>query len=393
MSFFKKILILLGILSLFLIGIFYIYQSYLNSILEEEIAAYHKRMNFEYENCDNVPLNDKEYACKEAQKGDPVAQYTCATYKPKYKKAHHEIPSDEAIELLIKSADQDYTRAQIYLCADYLNWSYYKISRPHSKKQKESCYKAAEKNAAVAQGFIGMMHENGRGVNVDLKEAYFWYNLSNKTIGRKLLDIGRFKTIREKLTNEEIKDIEKRIEQWKPREPLFEANGANGSFKGNYDTKNNPLMPINIAGLACGGEARNCKKTDVCGNLVSFSCYRNKPTYLIINKSSKKVLGECNPNFDYCEDLIPKEWTCPLPNNFPLTQEEVNQLYQKEYNNFSRTNILRCGNTAKIRHTMGNGDTLYYDLTTREKIASCSRPPISRNGRKNCTQPKEWYCD
>lgn len=79
---------------------------------------------------------------------------------------------------------------------------------------------------------------------------------------------------------------------------------------------------------------------------------------------------------------MPKEWTCPLPNNYPITNEE-RKIFQRE-GDLHHGNAYRCGNTMRIVSTISGGGSTYININSGKVISSCSKP---------CEPPKEWYCD
>jgi TPR repeat protein len=106
----------------------------------------------------------------EAEKGDPVAQYTLATvcffgYK---------IPRDEAgaVEWWRKAADQGNISAQAILGFCYYNGR--GVTRDYAEAVKWY-RKAAERGNAEAQNELGSSYYNGEGVSQDFSEAFKWF--------------------------------------------------------------------------------------------------------------------------------------------------------------------------------------------------------------------------
>jgi TPR repeat protein len=132
----------------------------------------------------------------------------------------HGLPRDEKLAILWdrKAAENGDPIAQYIL-----GWRF-NLGRgvPQDYLQAEMWYrKAAEQDNADAQQGLGSLYNLGHGVPHDEVEAWFWFYLSaGRTSGPRPPMNNTFEDrAKEKLTNEERGEIEKRVKRWFAEHP------------------------------------------------------------------------------------------------------------------------------------------------------------------------------
>ena len=74
--------------------------------------------------------------------------------------------------------------------------------------------KAADQGLAIAQYYLSRDYADGRGVDRDNVEAFFWISLAAQGGDKFIVDYRD--TLAQKMTPEQIYDIQKRVDAWKP---------------------------------------------------------------------------------------------------------------------------------------------------------------------------------
>ncbi|MCD8498155.1 MAG: hypothetical protein LRZ85_08855 [Alphaproteobacteria bacterium] len=142
-------------------------------------------------------------------------------------------------------------------------------------------------------------------------------------------------------------------------------------------------QPINVAGLICGGASRDCKIADRCGDLVGFVCGRGRP-YFIARLSTKEIVSKCPNQKTGCLDLVPSEWTCPSPQNMPLSKAD-----QEKYPKYK--GAISCGDLLGVGSGMSDGPYYFINKRNGKTIGECGFWK-SVAEQKPCSPPPEWYC-
>jgi TPR repeat protein len=179
-------------------------------------------MGVMYESGRGVPADQVEsvrWFRKAADQGEPGAQfklgvkYTMGSGVPQDKK--------EAVRWLRMAAEQDDTDAQLFLA-----WAY-PDSRPSANElaaQRVSRLReAAERGLASAQGSLGELYRDGKGVPQDYVQAHLWFNLAaSQSTGE---DHDQYAAARDdiatKMTAGQFAEAQRLAREWKPatREP------------------------------------------------------------------------------------------------------------------------------------------------------------------------------
>ena len=108
--------------------------------------------------------------------GDPEAQYKLG-YNCCIKGRGTKVNMQEGMTLLVQSAENGYTKAQLDLAACYCEG--YGVK--HDWKEAVKWFrKAAEKNSENAQMNLGICYEQGYGVEKNIQTAKMWYGKAAK---------------------------------------------------------------------------------------------------------------------------------------------------------------------------------------------------------------------
>lgn len=121
-----------------------------------------------------------------------------------------------------KAADQKSVDAELHLAALYRDGG---NGFPRDMTQAAAWYlKAAEQGDVGAQGTLGVLYSMGQGVPRDDVEAYFWFDLaaSVKGPGQEKYAANR-QIIGERITADELADVEDRVAAWKAAHPRPET--------------------------------------------------------------------------------------------------------------------------------------------------------------------------
>jgi TPR repeat protein len=117
-----------------------------------------------------------------------------------------------------KSAGQKSIDAELHLAALYRDGG---NGFPRDMAQAAAWYtKAADQGDVSAQGTLGVLYSMGQGVPHDDVEAYFWFDLaaSVKSPSQEKYAANR-QMIGERITAEELADVEDRVAAWKAAHP------------------------------------------------------------------------------------------------------------------------------------------------------------------------------
>jgi TPR repeat protein len=117
-----------------------------------------------------------------------------------------------------KSAGQKSIDAELHLAALYRDGG---NGFPRDMAQAAAWYtKAADQGDVGAQGTLGVLYSMGQGVPRDDVEAYFWFDLaaSVKSPSQEKYAANR-QMIGERITAEELADVEDRVAAWKAAHP------------------------------------------------------------------------------------------------------------------------------------------------------------------------------
>jgi hypothetical protein len=342
---------------------------------------------FANDECTGVPTNDIDYARMLAKKGDSTAEYVLGALRSREitkeeKNLYKDYLDEETQKWFHAAADSGNVKAQGYLCDRYtdlirrspeITQSEWGVSLPADLgKEIQWCFKAADHNYHPSQLALARFYWDGEGLPVDHEKSYFWYKIFGN-------DTAIPKRVIESLTQDQISSINKQAKIWRPQIPTEkEINTWHGS--GWISKSVIEEVPLNIAGLICNGQARDCKIWDNCGDMVGIVCGGTQPKYAIANKITKKIINSCPNRTDDCKNLVPKEWTCNSPKNMPLSLTDQNKFPQYK-------NSISCGDILGVDNNSG-GDGPYYFINknTGKQIGSCS----FWHGK--CEPPKEWAC-
>ncbi len=159
-----------------------------------------------------------------ANAGDPAAQVAvgeeyaqaAATERDKSR-----IADDYRQELkwYRKAADQSYIGGEMDLAALYRDGRGRTI--PRDMEQAAAWYrKAADQGDPTAQATLGLLYSMGQGVPHDDVEAYFWLDLAASAKGpNQEKYANNCQLIGERLTADEVSDVEDRVAAWKAAHP------------------------------------------------------------------------------------------------------------------------------------------------------------------------------
>ena len=278
--------------------------------------------SFAGDDCQHVPLSDTEFLYKLARQGSADAAYELA-----YGGSHD---VEETAHWLRQAAEYGHVDAQHELCVYYSSESAKGASRRMTADDDAKwCQKAAEQGHHNAQGVLGALYYSGQGVPQSYQEAYFWFNLAG-TYGVRVQETKKF------LSQEQISALDARVKEWKPQRTPTTHRVEENSY---------PL--INVEGLLCGGQTKNCKILDTCGDLLELNCdYKDvynlfmpvRPahhyTFFFVNKETKKIVSACgleSARSGCKQDIsIPKDWTCGWPKNAP-TEEDAQKAHMHDF--------------------------------------------------------------
>ena len=325
-----------------------------------------------------IALSDEEYVRKIAETGDPHAQYVHASYLNKntpYGSFYR--VSDETKEWILKSANQGYVKAQAFLCGMLIDRV--RLERSANTVDVKWCKNAAEHNHRFSQAALGYLYYLGYGVPKNNNEAFFWMEIGAKQGNQ----MGSAKRDLDALVTDEEKDkAKKRIEQWEPKDPAepYRNNSNNPKNEMGKATYLNRMMPWNIKGLLCGGEARGCKIVQTCKNMSAIICPKHNSRYVIVDNQTQGIISECPTREKGCDNFVPDNWSCEPPQNMPISAEE-----RKKYPEYK--NVVVCGDVLGIDFgSSSDGPYAFVSKKTGKKLGGCS----FWNGK--CHPPKEWTC-
>jgi hypothetical protein len=247
------------------------------------------------EECENVASSDDSYLQYLGEHGDAKTQYLIWEERRKGCASSTECLSREPenFELLRKSAERGYDQAQFKLG----------VFEPDTQGAGMKWYRlAADQGHRKAQHFLAQIYlfgqggsEIGQGANVDYEEAYFWYSVA----GLNENDVPIVKEAKEKLSPAQLASVKKRVSQWKP---------VKTSPEGKYPSE---IIPLNIAGLLCGGTSRKCQIVNHCGDVLLVACPYH--VYYMANIKTKEA-RECSLRVGGCDGAVKQmSWTCGWP--------------------------------------------------------------------------------
>jgi hypothetical protein len=162
------------------------------------------------------PVEAESWFRKSADQGDAYFQMNLGGI---YEEGRGGIKQDsaEALKWYLKaSANQRFSSAAQNAIANT-----YERERNYVEAAKWS-RKSAERGDAVMQMHLGDYYRDGKGVNQDWAEAYFWYKVgeNNDALGGMLpQEVDNFwdsMSIEKHLTPEQISAVNKRVSEWKP---------------------------------------------------------------------------------------------------------------------------------------------------------------------------------
>ena len=113
---------------------------------------------------------------------------------------------EEARKCFLAGAERGNAQAQVLIGLSYANG-------PNANyAEAVTWYRlAAEQGEPLAQSYLSMMYEEGRGIEQDLVQAYKWYSLSR---GHQ-----RLEDIAAKMTSAQIAEAKRLASDWKPAAP------------------------------------------------------------------------------------------------------------------------------------------------------------------------------
>ena len=368
-------LIIFAVLSL--AAILNSYANYLEETKTKKAKAdYEARLVLPKTDCENIPLDDKEYARIQAEQGDAEAAYEYAAYLATHdNKDTYYIPP-ASMEWLKIANHRGHLLAKNVLCSATTS---YRQDREKliTEEQLNWCLDSAKHGSKSAYSALAYVYERGDGIKQDFEKAYFWMRLSYKSETKQ-------KELASHLTESQIRSLEDQIEAWTPSEPIIQSMDAITQWKGIAHSSSK--RKLNIEGLICGGGSGRCRISDRCGDLVGFVCPRNRPKYIIASISSKKIISQCPNGNRRCLDLVPEEWTCPSPQNMPLSKAD-----QERFPNYKNT--ISCGDIFGTGGALGS-DGPYYFISKKsgKTIGTCGFWQ-SFHTQSPCKPPEGWYCD
>lgn len=314
--------------------------------------------------CNDVPLTDRDYVTRLAEKGDANAQYLLGIFLDDPSQSH--TFNEEANKWFTKAAEQGHVMAQESLCHRF----YSLFDRLVAKQSDiQWCYKAAAHGQKSAAGILGELYMKGKGVPQDDKMSYYWFVvMGNPT--------GNIRKVEERLAPDVAAQIYVEAKQFRPLKPTAEK-----SHFGHWQEQNELLsldgIPVSVAGLICGGQSRGCQIQNRCGNLAAILCPRGvSPKYIIANSNTTQIVSSCT---EECSSLLPKEWSCPSPENMPPDGAEIDK-----YSHLG-PDIVSCGEILGVTDISRNFSYKFFDRTSGEQLAECF-------SWTTCKLPHEWKC-
>jgi hypothetical protein len=123
-----------------------------------------------------------------------------------------------------KAADQNNIAGEMHLAALYRDGRGNSI--PRDMEQAAAWYrKAADQGDATAQGTLGVLYSMGQGVPRSDVEAYFWLDLAASVKGpNQEKYAANRQMIGERITAEELSDVQDRVAAWKAAHPRPDSN-------------------------------------------------------------------------------------------------------------------------------------------------------------------------
>ncbi|HRI76740.1 MAG TPA: tetratricopeptide repeat protein [Alphaproteobacteria bacterium] len=330
-----------------------------------------------YSECENTPMNDLAYMESLAEQGNADAQYILGIFQKKEKEAvvwgDTSKYDEKALKWFTAAAKQNHIKAQAWLCARYwrlASSTENERTRPEATADPQDikwCLNSAEHGHTGSAYLLGIIYKEGFGVERDYEKSYFWLQFS-----------AHGKYVSKHLSPQQIEALDKKAKEWKPRTPVVRGLSPISHEERRAETSWDEV-PINAAGLLCGGETRDCKIADTCGNLTAIIC-GGYQKYWIADTVTKRIVSKCTPVNEDCRNLVPESWTCASPKNMPLSQQE-----QKAFPGYA--DAISCGEVFGIdNNSAGDGPYYFVDKKTRKTIESCSF------WQGECIPPKAWSC-
>lgn len=258
--------------------------------------------------CKTTYKTDKDYIQYLAEKGDAQAQYWMGAFYDMPQGHENRTFSEAAAKWFKKAADQGYIKAHGWFCD--------RFHQPSDSKGKflsdlKSCNIAAEHEHRPSLGILGYLYMEGIGVPKDMRKSCFYYTLhGNKT--------GRGKQACNLVSPDDMESLTDEINNWQPKEPVEPRNNGDVRNEESNALFRQNTAPLNIAALLCGGTSRSCKIQSSCDKFTAIRCPGEQYPYIIANNKTKEIVSRCTlAERENCENILPKEWTCPQPRNMP----------------------------------------------------------------------------
>jgi hypothetical protein len=159
-------------------------------------------------------------AAAEVAVGDAYAQAAAAEHD----KARMADDYQQELAWYDKAAEQGYIPGEMRLAALYRDGGGKAV--PRDMEQAAAWYrKAADQGDPTAQGTLGVLYSMGQGVARNDVEAYFWLDLAASVSGpNQEKYAANRQLIGERITTDELSDIEDRVAAWKAAHPRSGGN-------------------------------------------------------------------------------------------------------------------------------------------------------------------------
>ena len=153
-------------------------------------------------------------AAAQVQVGEQYAQAAAAERHTELAAAGYK----QAVAWYRKAAEQNNIAGELHLAALYRDGG---KGFERDMEQAAAWYrKAADQGDAGAQGTLGVLYSMGQGVPQSDVEAYFWLDLAAAVKGpNQEKYAANRQMIGERITADELADVEDRVEKWKAAHP------------------------------------------------------------------------------------------------------------------------------------------------------------------------------
>lgn len=174
-----------------------------------------------------APVSIDASLLAKANAGDPAAQVQVGEQYAHAGASEHSRSIaaqdyQQAAAWYLKAANQKSVDGELHLAALYRDGG---NGFDRDMEQAAAWYlKAANQGDVSAQGTLGVLYSMGQGVSHDDAEAYFWFDIAASAKGpNQEKYIANRQMIGERITADELADVQDRVAAWKAAHPQSES--------------------------------------------------------------------------------------------------------------------------------------------------------------------------